>query len=354
MSKEEPLISIIVPCYNVEKYLRKCVDSILNQTYRNLEVILVDDGSTDSTPQMCDEYQKQDERVKVIHKKNGGLVPARNSGFAILTGKWFMHVDGDDWIDEETCQGLMEVVRMYDDVDIVFWKCIQELGTKSIKDKWGWSCKDDVKLYTEDECRTLALNTLIYKSGIASSYCKLINADFAKKFGIAHDKRIRQGGEGLEFSLRAFYYSKKALFINKYYNHYRYNADSISKRIDEQNTKHLTRTFSVIEEDIEGFENNEIFREAFYQRVVYMLIAIAMSTYFHPNNKDSIFVKCRKYKEVIYGNKLYSTAIKKARLQGIDKFRKITLIFIRLKAYFMLNLIAKMKQYYLKKGKYNY
>ncbi len=93
-------ISIVVPVYNVESYLKKCLDSIINQTYKNLEIILVDDGSTDNSVDICDEYAKRDNRIKVIHKKNGGLSDARNTGIEIATGNYIGFVDSDDWIDE--------------------------------------------------------------------------------------------------------------------------------------------------------------------------------------------------------------------------------------------------------------
>ena len=93
---ENPIISIIVPIYNVEEYLPKCIDSILNQTYKELEVILVDDGSPDSCGKICDRYAKKDERVKVIHQKNGGLSAARNSGLDCANGEYIGFVDSDD------------------------------------------------------------------------------------------------------------------------------------------------------------------------------------------------------------------------------------------------------------------
>lgn len=96
-----PLISIIVPVYNVKKYLPKCLDSIVNQTYKNLEIILVDDGSIDNSGDICDEYAKQDIRVKVIHKENGGLSDARNKGLDIAKGEYIGFVDSDDYIDED-------------------------------------------------------------------------------------------------------------------------------------------------------------------------------------------------------------------------------------------------------------
>lgn len=93
-------VSIVVPIYNVEGYLKKCVESILNQTYKNLEIILVDDESPDRCPNICDEYAQKDKRIKVIHKKNGGLSDARNAGINIATGKFISFIDSDDYIDE--------------------------------------------------------------------------------------------------------------------------------------------------------------------------------------------------------------------------------------------------------------
>lgn len=98
-ASNEPLISIIVPVYKVETYLDKCVNSIINQTYKNLEIILVDDGSPDNCPKMCDEWAKKDDRIKVIHKKNGGLSDARNIGIQHANGEFIGFVDSDDWID---------------------------------------------------------------------------------------------------------------------------------------------------------------------------------------------------------------------------------------------------------------
>mgnify|MGYP002546680899 CR=1 FL=1 len=94
----EPLISVIVPVYKVEKYLDECVESIVNQTYRNLEIILVDDGSPDNCPQICDDWAKKDERIRVIHKENGGLSSARNAGLDVCKGEYIAFVDSDDFI----------------------------------------------------------------------------------------------------------------------------------------------------------------------------------------------------------------------------------------------------------------
>jgi len=102
-------ISVIVPVYNMEPYLQKCLDSIIAQSYSNLEIILIDDGSTDKCPQICDEYAAKDSRIKVIHKKNGGVASARNAGLKISTGEYIAFVDSDDWIETTMYSDLLDV-----------------------------------------------------------------------------------------------------------------------------------------------------------------------------------------------------------------------------------------------------
>ena len=102
MSMEKHKISVIIPVYKVEDYLPKCLDSVINQTYKNLEIILVDDGSPDNCGAICDNYAKMDSRIKVIHQKNMGLAEARNSGLKIATGNYIAFVDSDDWIENDT------------------------------------------------------------------------------------------------------------------------------------------------------------------------------------------------------------------------------------------------------------
>lgn len=110
---EQPLLSIIVPAYNIEEYLERCVESIRCQTYRNLEIILVDDGSTDNTGALCDALEKKDDRIRVFHKENGGSSSARNLGIRHATGEWLGFVDSDDWIDQDMYARLLETGTAY-------------------------------------------------------------------------------------------------------------------------------------------------------------------------------------------------------------------------------------------------
>lgn len=107
------LISIIVPIYNVEKYLKQCIDSIINQTYKNIEIILIDDGSPDRCGAICDEYSKKDNRIIVIHKKNGGLSDARNRGIDIANGKYLTFIDSDDFVDSDYIEKLYNSIKLH-------------------------------------------------------------------------------------------------------------------------------------------------------------------------------------------------------------------------------------------------
>ena len=98
-----PKISIIVPVYKTETYLRQCIDSLINQTFQDIEIILVDDGSPDNSPAICDEYAAKDQRIKVIHKQNAGVSEARNSGIDAAKGDFLMFVDSDDWMEIDGC-----------------------------------------------------------------------------------------------------------------------------------------------------------------------------------------------------------------------------------------------------------
>lgn len=113
---EKPLFSIIVPVYKVEEYLDRCVQSLINQTYRNIEILLVDDGSPDSCPALCDAFAENDERIHVIHKKNGGLSDARNFGINAACGEYLMFLDSDDYIDTDACERLSKYAQTHADI----------------------------------------------------------------------------------------------------------------------------------------------------------------------------------------------------------------------------------------------
>lgn len=349
-----PLISIIIPCYNVDLYLPKCIESILEQTYYHWELILVDDGSKDKTPQVCDEYATKNSRIKVIHKENEGLVSSRNAGYSAAAGDWFFFLDADDWVDTDMLAKLVSQIEIHPDLDVIFWKVVNEINGRQITGKWEWEEKEHTKIYVGDSCKELAKKTLVYKYGIASPVIRLVNMNYARKYHITHDNRTKQGMEGIIFAMRSFYYAQKVMYVNEYFYHYRYNTTSISKTVNEKNTQYEIDCFKVLEEDIESYENKDEFKTLLFQKAAYVLLAIAMNTYFNPLNKESLTKRIKKFSDVINGYPLFKLAIKSVTTNDMDRQRKIAFWMVKHKFYIALDIIGKLKQIMLKFGFSNY
>lgn len=126
-----PYFSVILPIYNVEKYLERCVESVLSQNFTDYEMILVDDGSSDFSPKICDEYEEKYNFIKVIHKKNGGLSSARNAGFEQATGKYILWFDSDDWVEKNTLSLIYNATKE-SEVDIIKFNYIRHIDDNEI------------------------------------------------------------------------------------------------------------------------------------------------------------------------------------------------------------------------------
>jgi hypothetical protein len=164
---------------------------------------------------------------------------------------------------------------------------------------------------------------------------------------------LKQGAEGIEFSLRVFASAKKALFVKEYFNHYRYNENSISKKVDEKNTQYLTDCYQEINKFISKLPQTKYFKSAFTQRVLYTLIAITLSTYFHASNNDSFRTKVEKFKKVL-NNGIFREALHEGDFSKFDISRRITLYAIQMRLYFLLPIISNLKYFLIRRGMYSY
>lgn len=214
-------ISVIVPVYNSEKYLKRCIDSILNQTYKAIELILVDDGSPDNCGKICDEYAKKDKRVRVIHKTNAGVSAARNSGLEIASGNYATFVDSDDYIEPEMYGNMMEKVHQYN-CDVVMCDCIKdftdhsEIYTHDIRAGFY----DKEQLVNEYYPHLLMMENVEYPATI-SNWLILFNrnklGNLRYVVGVRYSEDLLFGAQ-LVYNTDSFYYMKEQAYYHYYIN----------------------------------------------------------------------------------------------------------------------------------------
>lgn len=209
MSTKE-LISIVVPVYNVAKELARCFDSIIGQTYAELEIILVDDGSTDGSGKLCDCLAKSDPRTRVIHKKNGGLSSARNAGLGVARGDWLLYVDSDDVIEPDACEGLLAAAQTTG-ADFVLGDAIHE--TPGGAEEMLHNSLDAGHLYAAKDCIVrLVRSHQFYAPAVFALYrtAFLLRNRLLFKEGILHEDmefqpRLYLAAQGISYSGKTFY-----------------------------------------------------------------------------------------------------------------------------------------------------
>ncbi len=223
------MISVIIQIYGIEKYLDKCVSSVANQTYKNLEIILVDDESPDNCPQMCERWAERDSRIKVIHKKNGGLSDARNAGMKIASGSYISYIDGDDFIHRDMLSALYNVMRR-DESDIAICNVRKFFEDESLEDE-NISAEPESKILdTEQAQRELMLCRDIKQHVWNRLYKREITDNLFFDYGKYH--------EDVFWSYKAFDRAKKVSLVSEQLYYYLQRSGSImgekysAKRLD--------------------------------------------------------------------------------------------------------------------------
>lgn len=227
------LISIIIPVYNSEKYLEKCIKSICNQTYKDLEIILVDDGSTDSSPAICDNLAIDDDRVIVIHKCNGGSTSARNAGLRVSHGEYIGFVDSDDWIEPEMYEVLMDEC-LREKVQIAVCNYCYEYGERT---EYVNLCIPQ-GVYRNNDCQKTIIRNLFFTEdgkprGISPAlWDKLFSRDLLFQFQFDVDERTKYAEDDI-CVYSCLLNAEKVAFIDRTLYHYRKHLNSITGRVDD-------------------------------------------------------------------------------------------------------------------------
>lgn len=229
MQTENSLISVIVPIYKIDKYIGICIESLINQTYDNLEIILVDDGSPDRCPEICDLYAKKDKRIKVIHKENGGLVSARKAGLLVSNGEYIGYVDGDDWVGAGFYEALYTAI-VISNADIVCAGQSRDLFDRSVHftNSLPSGIYEGTKL--EDLYRNMISNGEFYRPGVTTYvWNKLFKREVLMEAQLNVDDRISIGEDGA-VTYPALLASRKVCITDNCAYHYRQREDSMLKK----------------------------------------------------------------------------------------------------------------------------
>lgn len=217
-----PKVSVIIPVYNAEKYLRECLDSVLGQTLKNIEVLTVDDGSTDSTRNILRYYETTDERVKPIYQANQGPATARNNALKQARGEYVAFIDADDWVDRKYYESMYEAARNHN-ADIVFTDIRWEYGDAAKNYTKSYSAKANTPL-DRDAIKATILTDFLY-NGSYGSVCKLFRKSLIDTYDLAFPDGKYLGEDWL-FNMDAFTYCQTAYYIDKPLYHYRQANDA--------------------------------------------------------------------------------------------------------------------------------
>ncbi len=264
----QPKVSVIIPCYKVEKYLDRCVESVINQTLKDLEIILVDDESPDHVPEICDEWALKDARIKVIHKKNGGLGMACNSGIEVATGKYVAFLDSDDWIDANMYQTMYDTAEKHQ-AQMVFTGLRRVdtngnvIGYLTHKEKFqiyegkneidGLACDlvaSEVSLAAERTLQMSAKVVLYSKSTIDENHLRFVS-----------EREVMS--EDMHFNLNMLSHSQCVCVVPRFFYNYRCTTGSITQKVDLDQFERIKSLyfFTLKECQILGIEEN------IYQRI---------------------------------------------------------------------------------------
>lgn len=220
-----PLISVIVPVYNVEDYLAQCIGSIRRQTYANLEIILVDDGSTDGSGQLCDRFQLEDSRVRVIHKENGGLSSARNAGMDTARGRYIYFVDSDDWVSETMVEETASLMERYGYDQCVWGASVVEADGKD--SHMGRREPLTLRFSTPKQKRRVLCRWLLtYRLGW-TAWSRVYRREIIEGHGLRFQNEREIGAEDLDFNFRYLACCQNLYYIPRSFYYYRQRSGSI-------------------------------------------------------------------------------------------------------------------------------
>lgn len=340
--------SFILPVYNVEKYIKKCVDSLLNQTYENFEVILINDGSKDKSEDVCKEMVKKDSRVSLYNQVNSGVSVARNLGIDKSSGDWLVFIDPDDWVDKDYLLNFYNSIE--ENVDIIICDDIVEFPKKSIINNiFIESCefvgnkKDDLLLqfFSKNSCSYFPQN-----HDCSSPWGKIYRKEFVLKNGIRFEPELRRAQDKV-FNLYAFELASTIKYINIPQYHYRMNETSTWGKYSPNIINDLEKLYEHMRKFILKYKtDNDVFLSSFYEKIALSINSIFRQYYYH---KDCELSNREKKKEIdnFLHEGLFKEALVNIDLKKLSFQEKVFIIFVKIRKYGVCDLLIKLRRKFM-------
>lgn len=330
--KNSYMVSVIIPVYNVEKFLNRCVDSILSQTYKNIEIILVDDGALDSSPQICDEYGYKDIRVKVVHKQNGGLASARNAGLKVANGDYVLFVDSDDWIKNNTVEDLLNIA-VKNKVDFVRFIPVSagypdrpdgtpiNFGTEDFMEEGVYNKGKMIK----DIYPRLFVTRQLTMGPIVAAWRSLYNRKFLVDNNLYFDEEVKYSEDAI-FSAKVVYNSNKFYYIKGgYYYNYFYNTSSITKSFKKDRWDICKILSSTFKKEFENKKDYDFSKQLHLEDIYNVLNALGQNTHIESFKERYTYIKN------IFNDDFTKQSMKYISLTDVSVKLKIILYLIKYK-----------------------
>lgn len=341
-----PEISFIVPVYKVEKYIRNCVESLINQSYNNIEIILIDDGSPDSSGKVCDYYARKDNRVRVIHQDNLGVSTARNKGIEKATGKWICFVDGDDWVENRLCETMLKYLS--NELDVCFFSyydvCKEKKQSKVIKNGEIDFGRDDF----ENMQKAIFKMQGFQYTNAASIWAKLFKREFINQNELRFKENQVKSQDTL-FMLYVYEYAKKGIYINKALYNYRIVRESISRKYNPNIIEIYRGLLSEFRYFIETFKNEKKFWDLYEYRVFRNFMVAVTLDFCHIENRKPFTIRKREF---LYAKEKepFCSAIKNVNILKYPIKEKVLAVLIKFRLFLAIDIINKLRYILRKMG----
>lgn len=344
-----PKISVIAPFYGVEQYIHQFMESVLNQTFDDFELIAVDDGSPDKCPEILDEYAKKDGRIRVIHQKNAGVSAARNTGIDASNGEYAYIVDSDDWLEPNTLEVLYRDAQKTG-ADVVMGDCTVQTPEGQYR---LYQFTD--KFYTEDPKILAGIQQYVLcqkfnpyysrksTSGYAAPWGKLIRMSLIKDNNIRFDPYVKGLFDDGLFTLEVYDRMKSFYYGKEYIYNYRINENSITQRFKKNEIDILRLGFERVEDFIKKYHREERLQLPYYCHVVRFLI-YRLTSYFFNDKNGKTYREIRKELLDTINSEPFKTAIKKCKYKYFVKNHQKVLLCMRIHSVFGMKLYTDIKK----------